>query len=98
MTGNLQRPCVAYMVKFLTQRPRDMEGKPHILGSLLLSLRRAATLVQVVLKRGIFLPVPLERLLVFGFASDRHTHLSILYHICVNIIRNKYINYTYLVS
>src|SRR5947209_5066766 len=83
MTGNLQRPCVAYMVKFLTQRPRDMEGKPYILGSVPLSLGGAAAFVQVLLKRGILLPVLLEHVLVFGFASNRHTYPSILYNVCI---------------
>src|SRR5215468_8238177 len=97
MTRNLQRPCVAYMVKFLTQRPRDMEGKPYIFGSLPYSLGRAAALVQVFLKRGILLPVLREHVLVFGFASNCHTYSSILYNVHIIMVLNKYVSDTYLV-
>jgi hypothetical protein len=38
------------------------------------------------LKCVILLPVLLENMLVFGFASNRHTYPSILYNACIIMI------------
>src|SRR6266851_491136 len=71
LKDRLQHP-----VELLAQGAGNMEGKPHILRSLWLGLRCAATFTEVVLKRRVLWQCPLERWVVLWFTSDRHTHLD----------------------
>src|SRR5713101_1832307 len=93
MTGNFERPRFAHPVELLAQGAGNMEGKPHILRSLWLGLRCAATFTEVVLKRRVLWQCPLERWVVLWFTSDRHTHLDSIPSRCLystKIVSNLY--------